>query len=439
MPGVLSAQHLSNKTVGFVAIKSSPPTPSSTSVQSRKIIAWAESGHGLGIHGDTLLAGGYAMANRKWAKLTIQLAKTLGINDRHPYDFGHSGVYQEERVGCFYAAHVEVKLATHAIHTLLKFFEIRHNPDKITRRTLAKLIGCRYKNGTIPVIEIYFSRRNCRHCERFITRLKISTGLQFRLIWKHRLDRIQFKNEMNQAAPGAQSPQEVVVIDDGDDEPWITSCDPVEIDAPDEDDNILDASEQDSRIDLCDEEDHDNEEDLEVIMTASSTPSSTFSSFVHLAQDASDSEVVMTQAPLTRPPPEINPIHISEEENTNTLGVIDLTAQESRKSCPQTKEAILSRWIDGIRFALGQAASHPEIARAATIDLARNLLRRPVPDVASAARSSTPQRAPGDMVPEDLISPLSVVTIRTRGRSRSRSPEVTEVYPRPPINRRLRD
>jgi hypothetical protein len=244
-----------------------------------------------------------------------------------------------------------------------------------------------------------------------------------------------FKNEMSPVAPG--SPQETIVIDDGDEEPWITSCEPVEIDAP-EDDNPLEMSE--NFVVLSNEEDDD---DLEIVTTPSSSPAAS-SPFVHVDVDA-NSEVIMMPPPITRSSSVEEPIPIDDDEDskyaatTAIQDVVDLTTYGPSRARREDREEVLNRWIDGIRFAIGQTECRPAIARAATLDLVRSLVRHRRHQTTLPARPSTPQNSRGEGHPVEPTSAISVITIRTRGRSRSRSPELVEISQRSSIDRRVRD
>ena len=237
VPGGLSTVDLTRKTAGFLVLVEGnlAETP------RRNIITWAESGHGLGGLGDLLLPDPFVLSNRFCATRAMNMSKLLGFKHDHPWDHGRSGLFREDRRGCFYAAHVEAKLATHAVHVLLSVFQIPHNPHRLTRRTLRRLSSCRWESGHKPVVEVYVSRRNCPRCGTFMSKLQAVTGVAFRLVWRPRLVRMEFKNEMAQvdaagrdAMPSdEEEEEEEIVVDEG-----IDIDSPVEILSDEEDDDV---------------------------------------------------------------------------------------------------------------------------------------------------------------------------------------------------------
>ncbi|KZZ90816.1 hypothetical protein AAL_07042 [Moelleriella libera RCEF 2490] len=225
---------LYKKTTGFLCLVPPPPPPSRTpsgSVLScshprasrpssgdgqqtqRKILAWAESGHGLGPAGDCLdVSSPCTLPNGIWTQRALHLSSLLGVQMGHPFDrLGLGG-----RVGMFRASHVEVKLATHAVHVLLRLYNITRpaNPPPsssarrtnaaaaaaaaaITLRDLARLKSKITRCSSPPSFEIYFSKKNCHACAAWVRKVRDVTGVQIRLCWRDRLVKIQYA-----ASPG---------------------------------------------------------------------------------------------------------------------------------------------------------------------------------------------------------------------------------------------
>ncbi|OAQ62417.1 hypothetical protein VFPPC_06957 [Pochonia chlamydosporia 170] len=172
---------LRRKTTGFLALIR--PGTNST----RTILAWAESGHGHNPHGDSLEAKSTVLGNKVWTARVIKLAKKMRINIGHPYD----GLTRGGKVGLFRASHVEVKLAVHAVYVLLKIFNI---PTKrVTKRELEKLREKKWPDGSRPKFEIYFSKKNCPGCAKYVRLLEELTGAEIKLCWKDRLVKIEYE------------------------------------------------------------------------------------------------------------------------------------------------------------------------------------------------------------------------------------------------------
>lgn len=223
---------LYKKTTGFLCLVPPPPpppsrTPSGSVLSSshprasrpcsgdgqqtqRKILAWAESGHGLGPAGDCLdVSSPCTLPNGIWTQRALHLSSLLGVQMGHPFDrLGLGG-----RVGMFRASHVEVKLATHAVHVLLRLYNITRpaNPPPssssarranaaaaaITLRDLARLKSKITHCSSPPSFEIYFSKKNCHACAAWVRKVRDVTGVQIKLCWRDRLVKIQYA-----ASPG---------------------------------------------------------------------------------------------------------------------------------------------------------------------------------------------------------------------------------------------
>ncbi|KAG5930365.1 hypothetical protein E4U53_002262 [Claviceps sorghi] len=197
LPPATILSKLTRKTTGFLAFL--PPAGTAT----RTIVAWAESGHGHGPEGDLLDDAPAVLPNAVWARRVIHLSSIMGLPLGHPFDRltrgGHAGIFR--------ASHVEVKLAAHAIHTLLRMHKVRPRGDALTLAALATLR--RTLGAHAPRFEIYFSKRNCHACAAFVARLGELTGVHMALCWRERLVRIEY---------GVTSMGEAAVVHDGDDD-----------------------------------------------------------------------------------------------------------------------------------------------------------------------------------------------------------------------------
>ncbi|KAG8412050.1 hypothetical protein J3459_016042 [Metarhizium acridum] len=100
----------------------------------------------------------------------MKLAKEIGINMGHPYDRLTLG----GKVGMFRASHVEVKLAVHAVYILLKMAAMP--TDRVTKADLKRLRARAWCGGARPRFEIYFSKKNCPACAKYVRRLEELTG-----------------------------------------------------------------------------------------------------------------------------------------------------------------------------------------------------------------------------------------------------------------------
>ncbi|OAQ96422.1 hypothetical protein LLEC1_03786 [Akanthomyces lecanii] len=180
---------LGKKTSGFLAAV--------TASQKRVVLAWAESGHGIGRRGDQLEAGRHVLGNARWASRAVALAKILDINLTSPFDKATTPN------GSFQAAHVEVKLATHAVVLLLKLSRA-HIADSsgsaLTRENLARLRQLQWRDGSPIHFQVFVSRRNCPRCGTFLSRLQELTGVRFDLKSGTRVVPIQYHQQQLKAA-----------------------------------------------------------------------------------------------------------------------------------------------------------------------------------------------------------------------------------------------
>ncbi|KAG6003592.1 hypothetical protein E4U21_001879 [Claviceps maximensis] len=258
--------NLTKKTTGFLAFlpfsdsRTTQTQEHQTRSQTRTILAWAESGHGHGPEGDLLDGNPSILPNTLWAKRVIKLSSIMGLNLGHPFDRLTRGGQQ----GIFRASHVEVKLATHAIYTLLRMFKIHHRGEAMTTRTLEKL-RCRIlqanrsanndaaaaaavdgSGGSYedrfprPSFEIYFSKKNCHACANYVSRLSALTGVDMTLCWRERLEQKEYdvtrmgeprllEDQVEEEEEEAHGIITVEDDDDGDDDEDIRMLDMVDL------------------------------------------------------------------------------------------------------------------------------------------------------------------------------------------------------------------
>lgn len=184
----------------------------------RVVLASAESGHGAGKHGDMLDKSPGVLPNKIWARRVVQVGTILGLNMTSPFD-SSGGRPTEKLRGLFQGSHVEVKLAVHAVFVLLNIFDITKNFANVSRSDLEKLRNVKWEDGTRPVFEVYFSRKNCQRCGSLVRRLEELTGITIRLCWKHRLEMKKYIQRVPQIpanASGARPCDPLPEIDDQD-------------------------------------------------------------------------------------------------------------------------------------------------------------------------------------------------------------------------------
>ncbi|PTB75950.1 hypothetical protein M440DRAFT_1265042 [Trichoderma longibrachiatum ATCC 18648] len=200
---------LEAKVTGFLALKTG-------NGQQRVVLAWAQSGHGVGSKGDLLDADPNVLPNDLWTKRAISIGRALALRMRRPYDgrlLQTTGIRME---GVYLGSHVEVKLASYAISILLTRFGITQDLDNISLRDLTALRKASWKDGTKPSFEIYFSRKNCNFCGSFVRKLQHATGISLKLIWRERLvKKVYEKKDLpkRDRPHPHQRPQEVIQID----------------------------------------------------------------------------------------------------------------------------------------------------------------------------------------------------------------------------------
>ena len=186
----------------------------------RHVLAWAESGHGFGKNGDLLDASpdSPVLNNRVWTLRVIRLGKLLGQRMGSPRDrIGAHAMEGQDSKGIFAGCHVELKLATHAVHTLLQMFDITNplqNNSIITRDHLQKLQHVRWEDGTRPRFEIYFSRKQCGLCGSFVRALETLTGVSIKLCWRQRLAHKVYATYASKSDAAAARRAAILIADD---------------------------------------------------------------------------------------------------------------------------------------------------------------------------------------------------------------------------------
>ncbi|XWW97660.1 hypothetical protein V2A60_005645 [Cordyceps javanica] len=185
---------LPKKTSGFLAVVTASSRPI--------ILAWAESGHGLGRYGDALDADEHLLGNARWAAKAREMAGVLGISLSTHAD-GASAASGPK--GSLQAGHVEVKLATYAVMLLLKLSaQVGGMPvagTALTRENLSALRRVRWRGGSRLHFEVHVSRKNCHRCGAFLRRLERLTGVRFDIRWGQRLVPIQYPRQDSAGAP----------------------------------------------------------------------------------------------------------------------------------------------------------------------------------------------------------------------------------------------
>ncbi|KOS16966.1 hypothetical protein ESCO_004643 [Escovopsis weberi] len=174
------ANRLDRKTVGFLAV---------VAADRRVVLTWAQSGHGHSTKGNILEPGPALLSNPLWARRVMAVARQLGHSIRHPYDGRAAKDLGREMPGIHAGSHVEVKLAVHAVFTLLSAFGIEHDANDVRRHHLRQLRTARWEDGSRPTFEVYFSRKPCGRCAKLVSSLEKITGVSIHLRWTDRLYR----------------------------------------------------------------------------------------------------------------------------------------------------------------------------------------------------------------------------------------------------------
>lgn len=206
---------LERKTVGFISLVKNS--------ENRQILAWAESGHGLGRSGDLVDApkDGPVLSSELWTRRVIHIGKLLGMNMRRSFDNANNSLNGSLVIdGIFQGSHVEAKLAVHAIWVMLEVFEITKDLNDVTKEDLMKLRNVLWEDGTKPAFEVYFSRKNCSPCGVLVQGLSELTGIEIKLFWKERLKMKEYykppKNKTQALAQkkACRSQQDILDFDD---------------------------------------------------------------------------------------------------------------------------------------------------------------------------------------------------------------------------------
>ena len=206
---------LERKTVGFICLVKNS--------ESRQILAWAESGHGLGRSGDLVDApkDGPVLSSELWTRRVIHVGKLLGMNMRRSFDNVNNSLDASIGIeGIFQGSHVEAKLAVHAIWVMLEVFATTKDLNNVTKSDLMKLRKVVWDNGTKPAFEVYFSRENCSPCGVLVQGLSELTGIEIKLLWKERLKMKEYykpprsKTQALAQKKACRSQQDVLDFDD---------------------------------------------------------------------------------------------------------------------------------------------------------------------------------------------------------------------------------
>lgn len=337
------SSRLQRKTTGFLALHTDKG-------KKRVVIAWAESGNGAGRAGDLLDVDSSVLANDMWTQRVISMGKMLGLRMRRPFDGRLSATMGRDMTGIFLGGHVEAKLAVHAVFTMLRKFDITQDLDNVSLRHLKGLRQARWNDGSRPSFEIYFSRKNCGFCGKFVRRLQKATGIPLRLIWRDRLVKMVYDQKpLRKMGPTSQPQQQQ------------QQRDVVEIDIDDVETFITDITDEVRAIELVD---------------LSGDHCSVVAEIINLTDD---------------------------NDNDNNIVNIDLTDSGSpeQESHGHAAAAAADTYFDGLAYCVGQIEQCPAGAQAAILELAEKLARqrnavsrRAALENVSKPLPATPQMAP---------------------------------------------
>ncbi|RDA83228.1 hypothetical protein CP532_5788 [Ophiocordyceps camponoti-leonardi (nom. inval.)] len=164
------------KVTGFLALPDGPV--------GEKIIAWSKSGYGE----TSSPSVPPTLANDIWTRRVVKVADLLGMKTGTPFDLAgesRENMTMEEaraRKGRVRASHVEVKLAVHAIYVLLQIFLPKRKRRTMSIKTLKKLRGLRWDDGSSLAFRIVISRENCTWCGAFVRTLSRVTGVEMKIV-----------------------------------------------------------------------------------------------------------------------------------------------------------------------------------------------------------------------------------------------------------------
>ncbi|KAL6890905.1 hypothetical protein GGI43DRAFT_415089 [Trichoderma evansii] len=347
---------LNGKTTGFLALRTDAG-------KKRIVLAWAESGHGASRNGDLLDPEPSVLPNDVWAQRVVSMGKIFGLQMKRPYDGRTSQVMGRDMSGIFLGGHVEVKLAIHAVFVLLNKFGITQDLENVSIRQLKRLRAAKWEDGSRPAFEIYFSRKNCPFCGKFVKTLQQATGIRIKLIWRDRLVKIVYKKREiakanpNQPQTQQQSQPQEIIDDDMND--YVTI--------------ISEMTEEVRAIDLIDLSRDNRSPTAEII---------------NLTGDNRDDSTAGNYNNVRSTP--------SEQEPSGLL--------------PSAADA----YIDGLAYSVGQIEQCPAGAQTAILELAEKFhqRRREAAAAAESARANvskplpaTPQIAPPDWGGETAALP----------------------------------
>ncbi|QYT02572.1 hypothetical protein H0G86_009568 [Trichoderma simmonsii] len=201
------SKRLEAKVTGFLALRTGRN-------QKRVVLAWAQSGHGISRLGDLLDPDPSVLPNDLWTKRAINMGRALSLRMNRPYDGIVTRTMGVRMDGVFQGSHVEVKLAVHAICILLSSFGITQDLDNVTPEHLRALQQASWDDGSKPAFEIYFSRKNCSFCGKFVRRLQNATGISLKLIWRDRLVKKVYENRrMDTSRANPPQSQDAIQLD----------------------------------------------------------------------------------------------------------------------------------------------------------------------------------------------------------------------------------
>lgn len=201
------SKRLEAKVTGFLALRTGRN-------QKRVVLAWAQSGHGISRLGDLLDPDPSVLPNDLWTKRAINMGRALSLRMNRPYDGIVTRTMGVRMDGVFQGSHVEVKLAVHAICILLSSFGITQDLDNVTPEHLMALRQAAWDDGSKPAFEIYFSRKNCSFCGKFVRRLQNATGISLKLIWRDRLVKKVYENRrMGSSRANPPQSQDAIQLD----------------------------------------------------------------------------------------------------------------------------------------------------------------------------------------------------------------------------------
>jgi hypothetical protein len=348
VPASTLFKRLSCKTTGFLALRTDAG-------MKRIVLAWAESGHGAGLNGDLLDPEPSVLPNDVWAQRVVSVGKMFGLRMNRPYDGRMSQIMGRDMSGIFQGGHVEVKLAVHAVFVLLNKFGITQDLDNVSLRHLKRLRAARWEDGSRPAFEIYFSRKNCPLCGKFVKTLQKATGIRLKLIWRDRLVKIVYETkQMTKTGPTNRpqqsqhsQPQEVIDID-------MDDCVTI----------ITEMTDEVRAIDLID----------------LSRQRSTTAEIINLTGDGCTGDTA------------INQNNVPEEQALGPL--------------PSAADA----YIDGLAYCVGQIEQCPAGAQTAILELAEKLHQRSAAAAAARANISKPLPATPQVAPPDFGAEVTLPT-----------------------------